>query len=396
MLTGLAILISGAALALLVPVLILLAEILSAVTSRAQPLPQGRRARVAVVIPAHDEASVIVPTLRALRHQLQSKDRLIVVADNCTDDTALLAAAQGAEVLTRRNLTHRGKGYALDWGIRHLVDHPPEVVLIVDADCHVTAGAVDRLARVCAEMDRPVQALYLMRAGPDAGLSMRISEFAWLIKNKVRPMGLQRLGLPCQLMGTGMAFPWRCISTAKLATGHITEDLKLGLELVRAGTPPVFAPEAVVTSEFPTSQEAVRSQRTRWEHGHLNLIVVAAPRLLLSSLIKPNINGLALALDLIVPPISLLLLFVMAVWITAMIFFITANSLFPLAAATMAAVLLVLSILLAWAVYARHIIALGGLAFGTIHAIVKIPLYCKFIVARQLSWVRSKRSKDSF
>jgi cellulose synthase/poly-beta-1,6-N-acetylglucosamine synthase-like glycosyltransferase len=291
-------------------------------------------------------------------------------------------------------LLRRGKGYALDFGIRHLKSDAPEIVLIVDADCRLGPGVIDRLARLSQRSGRPVQALYLMQAAENASLKMRIAEFAWIIKNHVRPLGLHRLGLPCQLMGTGMAFPWACISSADLATGHIVEDLKLGIELAGRGTPPLFCPEALVTSEFPASSEGVRSQRTRWEHGHLSVILSDAPQLLLSSLATLNARGLALALDLGVPPLSLLTLLVIAAWSAAALLSIFAKSYFPLAAASATAALLVLAILLSWRAYGRHVISLISLALAMLHAFLKIPLYLKFLVARQVKWIRSKREAD--
>ena len=68
-----------------------------------------------------------------------------------------------------------------------------------------------------------------------AGLRTRILEFAWRVKNQVRPKGTFRLGGACHLMGTGMALPWALISQANLATGHIAEDMKLGVDLTIAG-----------------------------------------------------------------------------------------------------------------------------------------------------------------
>jgi cellulose synthase/poly-beta-1,6-N-acetylglucosamine synthase-like glycosyltransferase len=345
-------------------------------------------------MPAHDEALIIAGTLRTILPQLGDTDRLVVVADNCTDETAGIAATEGAEVVIRQDLTHRGKGYALDFGVRHLESDAPDIVLIVDADCRVAPGAIDRLARLCARTERPVQALYLMHAGKDTGLKMRIAEFAWVVKNQVRPSGLHRLGLPCQLMGTGMAFPWACISTARLATGHIVEDLKLGVDLARAGTAPLFCPEALVTSDFPASSAGVRSQRTRWEHGHLSVIFSEAPRLFLNSLVALNVNSMALALDLSVPPLALLTLLVLVVWLAAVFLFVFTKSPFALAVTTATAVLLLLSVLLSWRGYGRPIISLGNLAFAMIHAFLKIPLYLRFVVARQVKWVRSKREAD--
>lgn len=389
-------LIAGAALLLMVPVFVLSVEVFAAVTRRERTtaLVAGDRPGVTVLVPAHDEALIISPTLRTIISQLTRGDRLVVVADNCTDETAALAAAEGAEVLERSDLMRRGKGYALDHGIRHLESNPPAIVLIVDADCRLTPGVIDRLARLSHRSGRPVQALYLMQASEDASLKMRIAEFAWVIKNQVRPLGLHRLGLPCQLMGTGMAFPWACISSANLATGHIVEDLTLGIELTRRGTPPLFCPEALVTSEFPASSEGVQSQRTRWEHGHLSVILSDAPQLFFSSLATLNFPALALALDLAIPPLSLLTLFVIAAWSAAVLFFIVEGYYFPLAAASATAALLALAVLVSWRAYARHIISLANLALALLHAFLKVPLYLKFLVARQVKWIRSKREAD--
>jgi cellulose synthase/poly-beta-1,6-N-acetylglucosamine synthase-like glycosyltransferase len=388
-------LLETAASLLLLPVSILFVEILPAVTKHVLPVPQnGERQRVTVVVPAHNEASTIARALRSITPQLGKTDRLLVVADNCLDDTAAIASAEGAEVIVRSDLTRRGKGYALDFGIRHLELDPTDVVVIIDADCFVAPGTIDKLTRLCTKTARPIQALYLMHARKDAGLKIRMAEFAWVVKNQARPTGLHRLGLPCQLMGTGMAFPWLSIRTARLATGHIVEDLKLGIDLARTGTPPLFCPDALVTSEFPTSGDGVQGQRTRWEHGHLSVIVSDVPRLFLTSLGQRSASLLALTLDLSVPPLALLTLLVVIILFASAIYYIFTNTMFPFGIATMAALLLVLSVLMSWLQYGRRIIPLHILALAAGYALWKIPLYVKFLLARQVDWVRSKRDEE--
>jgi cellulose synthase/poly-beta-1,6-N-acetylglucosamine synthase-like glycosyltransferase len=378
---------------ILVPVVILFSEVLFAPRSRAEPgANQGIRPRLTVLMPAHNEQIIIAQSLAALAPQLTNSDRLLVVADNCTDDTASIAAAQGAEVIIRDDSNRRGKGFALDFGLRYLESDPTEVVLVIDADCTVALGAIDRLARLCTLFGRPVQALYLMRGAPNAGLHARVAEFAWTVKNHVRPLGLRRLGLPCQLMGTGMAFPWTSISSAALATSHIVEDLKLGIDLTLAGSPPLFCAEALVTSEFPASEDGVRNQRARWEHGHLSVIFKEAPRLFYKALRKLDGNSMALAFDLMVPPLALLMLLVGGVWAASAFLFIVAKAQIPLFIASIAGILLALSVFLSWARFGREIISLGSLAFAPIYALRKVPLYAKFLVARQLEWVRTKRN----
>ena len=169
--------------------------------------------------------------------QLNDGDRLLVVADNCNDDTADIAKAAGAEVVERNDLAKIGKGYALAFGLRHLQNNVPEVVIVVDADCRLEEGAIHALALTCGSTGRPAQALYVMTAPDGAMLGFRVAEFAWRIKNDLRPRGLAALRLPCQLMGSGMAFPRDVISAVDLATDDLAEDLALGLQLALRETP---------------------------------------------------------------------------------------------------------------------------------------------------------------
>ena len=129
-------------------------------------------------------------------------------------------------------------GFALAAGLRHLVGAPPEVVIFIDADCRLSPGGVEALSRACASRGTPVQCLYLMVAGTAKTAQSGLAEFAWRIKNDLRPTGYAHLGLPCQLLGTGMALPWRLIDPQTFATGHETEDLMIGLECAMNGVPP--------------------------------------------------------------------------------------------------------------------------------------------------------------
>ncbi|HEY1598019.1 MAG TPA: glycosyltransferase family 2 protein [Pirellulales bacterium] len=386
------ILLTTMAASVLVPTTTLWLEVLCAAVKRSDPMGVAPgRPPIAVLIPAYNEAATITETLQSIMRQLTGADRILVVADNCSDDTAEIASAAGAEVITRTVPALRGKGYALDLGVRHLRERPPPIIVIIDSDCQVSPGSIDQLARRCAAAARPVQALYLMRAPQGAGLKMRIAEFAWIVKNRVRPLGLSALNLPCQLMGTGMAFPWECIGSANLATGHLVEDLKLGVELARTGRPPLFCEQALVTSYYPASEEGIHGQRRRWEHGHLGMIAKEAPLLLLKALRSLDIGLLAMSLDLAVPPLSLLSLLVTVTWLAAAVFAALTGLTFPLEIAILAIVLLVLSVMISWVRYGRGTLSLRDLASAPVYALWKLPLYVSFIVSRQLEWVRSKR-----
>jgi len=105
--------------------------------------------RLVVLVPAHNEADFVGRCLGSLNAQDYPPDlfQVAVIADNCTDDTKAIAAATGAEVIERKDQLRRGKGYALDFGVRHLERSPPEVVVIIDADCQVGSATIELLLR---------------------------------------------------------------------------------------------------------------------------------------------------------------------------------------------------------------------------------------------------------
>ncbi|WP_455885958.1 glycosyltransferase family 2 protein [Pseudomonas rustica] len=379
----------------LVPVSVFFLQMLLAcLPPRSRPLGISVRPRVAVLVPAHDEAAIIRATLASITPQLLAGDRLLVVADNCTDDTARLAREAGAEVVERFDAQLRGKGYALDFGVRHLAEQPPEVVVVVDADCQVGEGAIDCLARRYHQAQRPVQALYLMRAPAGSGLKVQVAEFAWRVKNLVRPRGWARLGLPCQLMGAGMAFGWHDLALINLANGHLVEDVKLGLDLCQQRKPPVFCPEALVTSQFPASQQGMNSQRTRWEHGHLGLMLADAPKRALAAIKERNGSLLAMTLDLLVPPLALLVLALLGLNLVTWLVYLLSGHGTPAWIALAALAMLGLAVVLAWARFCRELIPFSVLLYAPFYAARKIPLYLGFLIKRQVEWVRSKRDDD--
>lgn len=382
-----------AGLMLAVPGAVLCIQAFMARRPAAEAAPENRPP-AALLIPAHDEAAVIGDTVRALRAQMGPADRLLVVADNCTDDTATRAAEAGAEVAERHDADRRGKGYALDFGLRELARDgaPPAYVVFIDADCRLADGSLDHLVACCADSGRPVQAVYLMRSSAGARLGQRIGELAWTFKNLVRPLGAWRLGLPCQLMGSGMAFSWKALGHAPLASGNIVEDLQLGLDLARAGVPPLFCPQALVESRFPDTERALRSQRRRWEHGHLSVILREAPRLLARSLIRRDRRLGALALDLAVPPLASLVMAQFALFAAALLMALLTHHPGPAIAAALGPALTVAAVVAGWWRHGRSIVTGWELLGTPAYAWRKIPVYLGWFARRQTAWVRTERS----
>ena len=383
------------AIAVLIPSVVLLVECGAALL----PLPKTQPVQssptdapnVAVLMPAHNEAAVIGQTIQRLLPHLQQPQDLVVVADNCEDATATIARSLGATVLERHDSERRGKGYALDFGLTHLASHPPDVVILMDADCDAQPGTLAQLAEDAIATGRPVQAIYLMEKPPQPQPKDAVSAFAFKVKNLVRPLGLFRVGQPCLLTGTGMAFPWQTIAAVDLASGNIVEDMKLGLDLAIAGHSPRLCPQAHVTGRLPQQQDAATSQRTRWEHGHLQTLLTECPQLLTAALIQRRFDLFTLALDLCVPPLSLLVMLWFGVTALTLVAAALGLGWLPLSLSAIAGVCLFSAILGAWAKFGRSDLPAQTLFSIPLYILWKIPLYFKFLAKPQAQWVRTER-----
>jgi hypothetical protein len=251
---------------------------------------------------------------------------------------------------------------------------------------------VAAIARDCHRSGRPVQMLNLMRAGAEACRRTRVLEFAMVMKNLVRPLGSFRLGRAVHLMGTGMALPWALAGTAKLATGHVAEDMKLGIELTKAGFAPRFLPAARVTSTFVRDAGAARAQKSRWEHGHLALIAEELPGLLRAAVARRDPALLALAMDLMIPPVALYCLLLAALLAASL----PAAWAWPVfrgmaGAVALGSLAFAAAIVLGWLRHARASFGARELLSLPLYALWKVPVYVAYFVGRRSGWVRTKR-----
>lgn len=384
------------ALLIAAPIVVLCIECLAALlpVRRVAHSAQLDRPTIDVLIPAHDEAQVIAATLASVTAQLSSGDRVTVVADNCSDSTATIARSCGAHVVERCDTSRRGKGFALEHGLNQLAADHREVVVIVDADCELASGTLDALARTAVAHNAPVQGAYLMPAPAAADPRDVVSQFAVQVKNLVRLRGLARLGGPSLLTGSGMAFPWPVLRLVPLGSPNIVEDMQLGFDLLVAGYPARFCNDAVITAPLPSARAAATSQRTRWEHGHLQTLLRQVPRLIGESLRQRRPRLLLSAADLLIPPVALLA----AVWLVA---WLLAGALALFAAVTTPAIVLsAAGALLGLAVLAALCFCTAHEAWRIVTAVplyivTKLPIYLRFVTRRQQMWLRTQRDPVS-
>jgi 1,2-diacylglycerol 3-beta-glucosyltransferase len=263
--------------------------------------------RFVAVIPAHDERLGIAGTVESLlaTDYPARLRRVLVVADNCTDDTADRARQAGAEVLVRDDDTKRGKGYALAAAFERVLEQGgTDAVVVVDADTRVSPNLLLAFA------DRLQSGAHAVQAGNavgnrEASWRTRLMAIAFALFNGLRSLARDRAGLSCGLRGNGMALSTSILREVPYEAFSLVEDLEYGVRLGQAGHRVSYAGEAAVSSEMVTTERASRSQRRRWEEGRRRLARAVIPRLVIAGVRERSLLRLDLAADLLVPPLSI-------------------------------------------------------------------------------------------
>ena len=353
-------------------------------------------ASLIVLIPAHNEAQSIGETVaNILRSGFPASGRILVVADNCSDETASKAREAGAEVIERNHATERGKGYALAFGRDHIErsGYVPDAVLVVDADCVISGRDAAQVAQAVSESGRVYQIRNLLASQAGDPPLVQISNFAMLVKNLVRARGLERIGGGIPLFGTGMAFPWATFRSAALATGNVVEDMQLALDLAREGKR-VHLFEAATVTSLPARGAALQEQRSRWEHGFIQTATSHALPLLLEGLRKGSRHLTGLGLHLLVPPLALLLaLSVLALAATGLLTAMGASPA-PFLTLLVALTVALALVLFAWWTEGRGTLRPAALLRAPLYILWKIPLYLRYFTNRQRDWNRTKRDHE--
>lgn len=347
----------------------------------------------AILVPAHNEALSIADTVAALR--VSAPDcRIVVVADNCSDNTAELARSAGAEAISRNDPTRKGKGFALSYGRDFLVQSPPDAVIIVDADCTLSPGSADALITRAVQGNQPVQGIYVLETRATDSPLTGISNFALLVKNLVRARGLERLSGGTLLFGSGMAFPWRMYADLTLATSDAVEDLGLGLALAKQGVRVSFENGAMIRSPA-VSGATSRGQRSRWEHGFMQTGLQNGLPLIASGLTRRCRHLLFIGMHMLVPPLAALILLCLTTSvIIAALFLNGLVSINPIILLSICLILLTIVLLLVWWREGRKVISGLSLVLIPFYVLWKVPIYLRFFTARQTGWNRTQRDGE--
>ncbi|MEM7113422.1 MAG: glycosyltransferase family 2 protein [Chloroflexota bacterium] len=306
------ILIGQGVLAFLVAYLMLLTITAWFAKRETQPLASLPTNRFQILVPAHNEEKLLPSLLENLAELDYPQDlyAVHVVADNCTDQTAVIARRGGAIAHERFNQELRGKGYALQWLLQRLQaeSETPDAVVIIDADTVVSPNFLRVMDSRLARGERVIQAYYAVR-NPEDGWSASLRYAALAVLHYLRPQGRMVLGGSAGLKGNGMVFAADIMAQHEWSAS-VTEDIEFHMTLLLAGERVTFAPDAVVWAEMPDSLEQSQTQNVRWEQGRLEMAREYVPQLIQAGW-RERRNGrfftlIDAAMEHIIPPFSIL------------------------------------------------------------------------------------------
>jgi 1,2-diacylglycerol 3-beta-glucosyltransferase len=356
----------------------------------ASPLASSREKFFDVIIPAHDEADGIGHTIASLKRLSwpSAKYRIVVVADNCTDATASISREAGAMVIERQDLTRRGKGYALEYAFTWSRSAGiADAVAVVDADSVVSANLLESFAAGIDAGACAMQAHYGVLNASDSWRT-RLMAIALGAIHNVRSRARERLGLSCGIRGNGWCVTHDLLDEIPYRSFSLTEDIEFGVELGLAGYRVGYCDESHVYGEMVTDENAARGQRQRWEGGRLGLIREKVPALIRAAIAQRSLLCVDLALDLLVLPLSYVVVNVFGIVVIA-----------AMNPDGFRSALLAVGIidLLALTIYVCRGWMLSGIGIVGIWDLLRVPgfLFWKLLIIRfhpkPDTWIRTKR-----
>ncbi len=382
--------------AILVAYLLLLTG--SAVLAQQRPRRVGSgptRRRFAILVPAHNEQSVIGRLLTSLADLDYPRDKfdVCVAADNCDDRTASIARSRGARVYERFDTDAKAKGFALRWLIGQLTREARayDAYVIIDADSVVAPNLLGCMNAHLERGERVVQAYYsVLNPGDSAVAALRFAALAAV--HYLRPLGRSLFGLSSGLKGNGMCFDASIIHRFDWRWFTLAEDVEFHLALVEQGIGVKFAPETWVKADMPVTLRQATSQNVRWERGRLQLIRQHVPRLVLGGLRQRSLLQLDAAVEQLIPPLSVP--FALGVAVAPAAWLLNSPGLTAAAVVSLGAYCLYLTVALALVRAPLQIYC--ALALAPVYVTWKLGIYARSILTPwQTAWIRTARTPSA-
>jgi cellulose synthase/poly-beta-1,6-N-acetylglucosamine synthase-like glycosyltransferase len=355
---------------------------------RAPPL------KLTVLIPAHNEALQIGATVRAVAGSRYPRERcrIIVIADNCDDETAAVAEEAGALALVRSDPVRRGKGQALDWFLREKQDlySSCDGIVIIDADTVIDADFLGEVSASLAHEEVQVVQGYYGVLNATENWRTALMSAALAVFHHVRPAGRNRFGGSAGLKGNGMGFRSSVLRKYGWPAYSIVEDLEFGARMLLDGICVHYNPDAVIRAEMAVTRKQAETQRSRWEGGRYEIFRKYAPAFLRMWAASRKFCYFDGFMDLLIPPLSALVLVVVLLLALSL-------WLFPPAVAPMVLSIASIGLYVVSGLVLRKapLTVWLYLMAAPFFILWKVPLYLKIIKGGSGGeWVRTKRKAE--
>jgi len=225
--------------------------------------------RIAIVIPAHNEESVIAYTVSSLKRMDYPSYlfTIFVVADFCTDATAQTARSEGAICYERQKGERGGKGTAIHWALEQIFSGSGDydAVIVFDADTRVDDAFLRVINARLNEGAQVIQGKHVI-SNPHAGWFPALTWAMMAIDNRYSNQGRHNLGLSAKHMGDSICFKTAVLKSTGWGEG-LTDDYELRLRLLLEGFKIEYEPEALGYGQAPLTWKEAQAQRLRWARG---------------------------------------------------------------------------------------------------------------------------------
>lgn len=253
---------------------------------RPRPHKQEKLHRYGVLIAARNEEEVLPQLLWSITRQDYPASLITtyVVADNCTDATAQVAAQYGAVVLERFDTQRVGKGYALhdllDWISQRSEYGQLDAFLVFDADNLLQPDYIRQMNQVCSD---GYDAFCGYRNSKNFGDSwVSAGHSVWFLHDCVHVSRSRALtGLPCTVTGTGFGFTRQLLETmGGWNFFTLTEDIQFSFWCATRGIRVGYCHDAILFDEQPVTMHQSFRQRIRWVQGTIQVSLRYGPDLI--------------------------------------------------------------------------------------------------------------------
>ena len=244
----------------------------SLIKFKEKPLIKNKKHKFMAIIPAHNEEAVIGNLIESLKSQTYDKDLydIYVIADNCTDNTAIYAKEAGAIVYKRFDETRKTKGHALNWFLGQKIEENADydAFIVFDADNIVDKHFIEVMNRKLCQGEEVVQGYKDIKNPTESWISAGYAFFYWTM-HRFYHLARYNVGLSPLLNGTGFMVKFDLIKDTGWDTTTLTEDIEFSLKQIIAGRKLGWATDAIVYDEQPEKFIASWKQRSRWTVGHI-------------------------------------------------------------------------------------------------------------------------------